>query len=112
MPETVCLPRIRHIMPVVMLALFVLPSFGVSTMLSRVALNCEVQEANSTQSEVLEERVPCSTERREQSQRLNRRVGWPIACLAIAPPLASRCGLRRAIIGHRLFNGILAPIRC
>lgn len=99
-------------MPVIMLALFALPSFGISTMLSRVALGYETPGANSSQSEELEERVPCSTERREQSQRCQRHLGRPFSCWTIAPRLVCRVEFRRAIVGHRLANGFLAPIRC
>ncbi len=100
-------------MPLVMLVLFALPSFGLTTSLARVALGYEtLGGANQSQAEELEERVPCSTDRRERSQRVKRYAAWLRVSWTHVQKNINHRDSRRAIVGHRLANGSLAPIRC
>ncbi len=96
-----------------MLVLCALLSFGLTSNMTRVALDCEtLGEANSGQSEELEERVSCSSARREKSLRARRDTAQPLGGWTSVLKNVSHCETPRAIVGHRLNNGSLAPIRC
>lgn len=100
-------------MPVIMLVLFALPSFGISTLVSRVAMGVESTSGSShTQTEELEERLPCSTNRREQVQRVVSDTVWPLLRWTGVQKNWRFLACLRVIEGHRLSNGFMAPIRC
>ncbi|MCM2371450.1 hypothetical protein [Aporhodopirellula aestuarii] len=95
-------------MPCIMLLLFALPSFGITATVSRISLDRETQN----QSEELEERVPCSVERR---QRANLAEDSGLSILRVGTPyweVVRTIDFPRALVGHRLSSDNLAPIRC
>lgn len=113
MPVPVYRCVFRRIMPVIMLALFALPSFGISMTLSRLVVACETAGGSSqSQTEELEERVLCSTERREHAQGIKCYTAWPLASWTAARKRVHHRASLRGIVGHRLANGSRAPIRC
>ncbi|WP_246419511.1 hypothetical protein [Aporhodopirellula rubra] len=95
-------------MPCIMLVLFALPSLGITATVSRLSLDRETQ----SQSEELEERVPCSAERRERDDRFADSTPSPYRLFSPHWTIVRITDVPRAIVGHRLSSGNLAPIRC
>ncbi|TWT66615.1 hypothetical protein CA85_27120 [Allorhodopirellula solitaria] len=96
-----------------MLLLFALPSLGCTPTFSRIALGHEALGGSSqSQTEELEERVPCSSARREQASKRRRQAAWTPDERSYLRIRVSRHIPPRAIVGHRLANDSLAPIRC
>lgn len=113
MPVPVCLSLLHRLMPVIMLVLFAMPTFGIATVVTRVTTSIETTGGSSgSQTESLEERVPCSTSRREEAQQLLRFNAWPLTRWNGAPKSIRLTTVLRAVVGHRLSNGSMAPIRC
>ncbi|WP_253155150.1 hypothetical protein [Stieleria tagensis] len=91
-----------------MLVLFALPSLGITTTLSRISPGSE----NQSQAEELEERVPCSSQRRERIRRSPEESPYFAAHFAAVKSSIRIRISPRVIVGHRLANGNLAPLRC
>ncbi|MFG0289759.1 MAG: hypothetical protein ACF8CQ_16385 [Rhodopirellula sp. JB044] len=102
------LAKLHRVMPCIMLLLFALPSFGITSTVSRLSLDREAQN----QAEELEERVPCAAERREREKRSLESTPCPRREFAPHWAPVRSAGMSRAIVGHRLSCDNLAPIRC
>lgn len=100
--------RVDWVVSCIMLVLLALPSFGITTTASRLLLGSERPAA----AEELAERSPCCSQRRVHVCRTLERISY-IHCLAVErfqmPPAATQ---PNPVVGHRLPNGFLAPLRC
>ncbi|WP_246105786.1 hypothetical protein [Rosistilla ulvae] len=108
MPNRFRLGRLDGMMPCIMLVLLALPSLGLTMSTSRSLFGKE----RPVETEEVEERVACSSQRRERASRPLQRV------LAAVLSTPARWSTLRAIArpmpidGHRIANGLLAPMRC
>ncbi|PHQ33854.1 hypothetical protein CEE69_18210 [Rhodopirellula bahusiensis] len=96
-------------MSFIMLFLLAFPTLGISTTVSRSLLG----NSRQTEAEEIEERVPCSAHRRVQQTRstqggfvLHREIKLDRTLVLQTRPILSVAN------GHRIANGLLAPMRC
>ncbi|EMB14152.1 signal peptide protein [Rhodopirellula europaea 6C] len=96
-------------MSFVMLFFVAFPTLGISTTVSRSLLGSSQQ----AETEEIEERVPCSAHRRVQQTRspqggfvLHREIKRDRTLALLTRPFPT------ATKGHRITNGLLAPMRC
>lgn len=92
-----------------MLVLLALPSFGITTTASRLLL---LGSERPAAAEELAERAPCCAQRRVHVCRTLDGVSYidSLAGAKFIIPLAT--AQPHPVVGHRLSNGILAPLRC
>jgi hypothetical protein len=90
-----------------MLVLLALPSFGITTTASRL-LGSERPAA----AEELAERAPSCSQRRVQVFRTLDRVSYIDRLAGAKFKLSLATTQPNPVFGHRLSNGILAPLRC
>ncbi|QDV70488.1 hypothetical protein Poly24_42120 [Rosistilla carotiformis] len=102
------IPRIIRLMPCIMLVLLALPSLGITSSASRSLLGNERQ----TETEEVEERVVCSSQRRERANRSFDRMSIHAQFDYIARFTSRVIALPLPVDGHRIANGLLAPMRC
>ena len=90
-----------------MLVLLALPSFGITTTASRL-----LGSERPAEAEELVERAPCCSQRRVHVSRAVDRVAF-IDCLSGAKIQLTLASIQASpVVGHRLSNGLLAPLRC
>ncbi|EMI23639.1 signal peptide protein [Rhodopirellula europaea SH398] len=101
--------RGSRMMSFIMLFLVAFPTLGISTTVSRSLLG----NSRQTETEEIEERVPCSAHRRVQQTRsaqggfvLHREIKRDRTLVLQTRPILA------ATKGHRITNGLLAPMRC
>ncbi|KLU07410.1 putative transmembrane region and signal peptide protein [Rhodopirellula islandica] len=108
-PRHFDLGRGSRMMSFIMLFLLAFPTLGISTTVSRSLLG----NGRQTETEEIEERVPCSPHRRVQQLR-SPQGGFvlPRELLSGRNLVPQTRPLLSAIDGHRIANGLLAPMRC
>ncbi len=121
MAHTTKLAKMSGLMPRIMLALFLLPSLGISPAVVRASANLQSSSSltseNQSEVEELRERAMCGSTRRWRFQPLSHRTsaGWCKLDWAALTQRPFTCGVFAGYgseLGHRLPNGCLAPLRC
>lgn len=92
----------------VLLFLLALSSFGITAPLPRISQGNE----SESQIEEVESRELACSEYRSCSRRSTSASQYTCSRQTARPPRLCSAVRPRAIVGHRLANGLLAPIRC
>ncbi|WP_146599715.1 hypothetical protein [Novipirellula aureliae] len=99
---------LKWMVRVIILAVFSLAGFGVTTVAARTTLASEVL----VETKEVQERLPSSVVQRVRAFQLNKRCPPASAVYDTQRRVERTIAGPLPIVGHRLANGFLAPIRC